>query len=143
MQTAQIEHARGGRFAFDTTLVLFFLAVDFGQSLNSFGVDSVLSSLTLAVLVVLPYYLPFDGEKPAFGPWLFGRIVIALFAMAVGFGFRVQAHVLTRACEQSWSQGPEACGCGCLPDQLTSRNTLQTLAGHCFHTILIEVIQWY
>ena len=88
MQTAQIEYARGGRFAFDTTLVLFFLAVDFGQSLNSFGVDSVLSSLTLAVLVVLPYYLPFDGEKPALGPWLFGRVVIALFAMAVGFAFR-------------------------------------------------------
>ena len=88
MQTAQIEYARGGRFAFDTTLVLFFLAVDFGQSLNSFGVDSVFSSLTLAVLVVLPYYLPFDGEKPALSLWLFGRIVIALFAMAVGFAFR-------------------------------------------------------
>jgi hypothetical protein len=88
MQTAQIEHARGGRIAFDTTLVLFFLAVDFGQSLDSFGIDSFFSSLTLASLVVLPYYLPFGGERPAFGGWLLGRVVIALFAMCIGFVFR-------------------------------------------------------
>ena len=40
------------------------------------------------MLVVSPYFLPFGGEKPAFGGWLFGRIVIALFAMAIGFVFR-------------------------------------------------------
>lgn len=88
MQTAQIEDARGGRFALDTTLVLFFLAVDFGQSLDLFGFDSVFSSLTLAMLIVLPYFLPFGGEKPPFGNWLFGRIVIALFAMILGAMFR-------------------------------------------------------
>jgi len=87
MQTAQIENARGGRFAFDTTLVLFFLAVDFGQSLNSFGIDTLFSSLTLAMLVVLPYFLPVEGEKPALGTWLFGRTVIGLFAMATGAMF--------------------------------------------------------
>lgn len=88
MHTAQIEDARGGCFAFDTTLVLFFLAVDFGQSLDSFGFDSVLSSLTLVMLVILPYFLPFAGEKPVFGNWLFGRTVIGLFAVAIGAAFR-------------------------------------------------------
>jgi hypothetical protein len=88
MQTAQIENVRGGRFTFDTTLVLFFLAVDFGQSLGSFGLDSVFSSLTLAMLVVLPYFLPSEGEKPYFPNWLAGRTIIALFAMVVGFAFR-------------------------------------------------------
>jgi hypothetical protein len=88
MQTAQIENARGGRFTCDTTLVLFFLAIDFGQSLSSFALDSVFSSLTLAMLVVLPYFLPSEGEKPHFANWLAGRTAIALFAMAVGFAFR-------------------------------------------------------
>ena len=88
MQTAQIEYVRGGRFTFDTTLVLFFLAVDFGQSLSSFGLDSVFSSLTLAMLVVLPYFLPSEGEKPYFANWLAGRTIIALFAMVIGFAFR-------------------------------------------------------
>ena len=75
-------------FAVDTTFVLFFLAVDFGQSLVNFGLDSLLSAVTLVMLAVVPYFLPSQFEKPDFGEWLLGRTVIALFAIVLGAMFR-------------------------------------------------------
>jgi hypothetical protein len=75
-------------FAVDTTFVLFFLAVDLGQSLASFGIDTLFSALTVAMLAVLPYYLPSSAEKPDFAEWLLGRSVIAIFAIVLGAMFR-------------------------------------------------------
>jgi hypothetical protein len=72
------------RFSVDTTFVLFFLAVDFGQSVTSFGLDSVFSALTLGILLVLPYFLPSMEEKPDFYGWLMGRTLISVFAIALG-----------------------------------------------------------
>ncbi|MEO6334989.1 MAG: hypothetical protein ABIO91_08405 [Pyrinomonadaceae bacterium] len=72
------------RFSVDTTFVLFFLAIDFGQSAMSFGLDSVFSGLTLGMLLVIPYFFPSDGEKPDFMGWLLGRGLITVFAVALG-----------------------------------------------------------
>jgi hypothetical protein len=75
------------RFAVDTTFVLFFLAVDFGQSLQNSGLDAVFSLITVGMLLVLPYFLPFEGERPDFTGWILGRGVIAAFATGLGIMF--------------------------------------------------------
>ena len=74
-------------FAIDTTFVLFFLAIEVGQTLGASGLDSIFLAITLMVLVVLPYFLQ-AGNKPGFGNWLLGRIFITLFAMILGLIFR-------------------------------------------------------
>lgn len=87
-QAAHFGEADGGAFALDTTFVLFFLAVDFGLSLFSFGIDGIFSAITLAMLLVLPYFLPSSSAKPEFGSWMFGRILIAMLAVILGIMFR-------------------------------------------------------
>ena len=74
-------------FAVDTTFVLFFLAVDVGQSLQKFGLDTAFSALTLGMVIVLPYFLPGDEDRPEFTRWLMGRIVITLLATVLGAMF--------------------------------------------------------
>ena len=76
------------RFAVDTTFVLFFLGVDFGQSSMALGLDSIFSAITLGMLLILPYFLPSIEEKPEFTGWLMGRTVITVFAIALGIMFR-------------------------------------------------------
>lgn len=91
MSTA-IPAARG--FAVDTTFVLFFLAIEFGQSLTSFGLDGVFLAITLMMLLILPYYLPNAEERPELGRWLLGRIFIAAFAIVLGVIFRQSVGVV-------------------------------------------------
>ncbi len=81
------------RFSVDTTFVLFFLGVDFGQSAMSFGLDTVFSALTLGMLLILPYFLPFDGEKPDFMGWLLGRSLISVFAVILGLMYHAAVGV--------------------------------------------------
>ena len=75
-------------FAVDTTFVLFFLAMDLGQSFAGFTIDSMLSALTLGALLIAPYFLPSYGMKPAFSGWVLGRVLIAAFAISVGLAFK-------------------------------------------------------
>jgi hypothetical protein len=71
----------------DTTFVLFFLAIEFGRTFSELNFDNVFLFITLLMIIVLPYYL--DGvEKPNFAAWLFGRTLIAGFAMLLGMPFR-------------------------------------------------------
>lgn len=83
-QNIKFAPAGGGRFALDTTFVLFFLAVDLGLTILSFGLESAISVATLSMLVVFPYFLPFMGEKPEFGGWVTGRLFIAAFGIVLG-----------------------------------------------------------
>ncbi len=93
-QTARFGEADGGAFALDTTFVLFFLAVDFGLSLFSFGIDVVFSAITLAMLLVLPYFLHSSTAKPEFRSWIFGRLAIAALAVILGVVFRQSLGVV-------------------------------------------------
>jgi hypothetical protein len=77
----------GSGFAVDTTFVLFFLAMEFGRTLDSAGLDGFLMAITLLMLLALPYFLPSDEEKPEFGTWLLGRGLIAAFAVSLGVMF--------------------------------------------------------
>ncbi|HKX84702.1 MAG TPA: hypothetical protein VJL58_10820 [Pyrinomonadaceae bacterium] len=88
------EFGSGSGFAVDTTFVLFFLAVDFGQRMNLLGFDGVLSLITLGMLIIFPYFLPHTGERPEFGSWAFGRVLIAAFAIALGLAFKQSLGVL-------------------------------------------------
>ena len=94
IEEKQITDAEGRNFAIDTTFVLFFLAVDFGQTLFSLEIDGLFSGITLAILIVLPYYLPSVGVKPDFSNWLLGRIAIGIFAVGLGVVFRQSLGVI-------------------------------------------------
>jgi hypothetical protein len=82
------------RFSVDTTFVLFFLAMDFGLSPSFFAIESVASVFTLAVILVLPYFLPADVEKPDLVNWLLGRTLITVFAVTLGMMFQQGIGVL-------------------------------------------------
>ena len=86
MTVAEVPVSRS--FAVDTTFVLFFLAMDFGQSFTGFALDSVFSALTLGVFLVAPYFLPSNEAKPALASWVAGRTVIVLFAILLGIALR-------------------------------------------------------
>ena len=92
LQQTRVWETERRSFVVDTTFVLFFLAVDCGQRFT-FGIDGILSAITLSMFIVLPYFLPFNGEKPAFERWLFGRVAIAAFAIVLGAIFRQAAGV--------------------------------------------------
>jgi hypothetical protein len=94
MHTTRGNDSASGHFAVDTTFVLFFLAMDFGQSLRFVGLDTVFSLVTLGLLLVVPYFLPFEGEKPDFAGWFFGRTLIAIFATALGMMYGQALGVL-------------------------------------------------
>lgn len=81
-------------FAVDTTFVLFFLAVDLGQSAELLSPNAVVSLVTLAMVLVLPYFLPTDAEKPDFTNWVLGRSLIAVFAVVLGMMFQQSLGLL-------------------------------------------------
>lgn len=76
-------------FAFDTTIVLFFLAVDFGNSLSASLVDLALPLATLLTFIAVPYFLPCSGERPEFKFWALGRVFLAVFGISVGMLFSI------------------------------------------------------
>ena len=82
-----IEKSTDRGFAVETTFVLFFLAVEFGQSINAFALDTIVMAITLLAFIVIPYFLPSD-EKPGFGNWVLGRSLIAFFAVGLGMMFK-------------------------------------------------------
>lgn len=88
IDAAQTEIAGDRGFAIETTFVLFFLAIELGQSFSFFALDSLVLSLTLLMILVLPYFLPSAEEKPTFGSWVFGRSLIAGFALLLGVMFK-------------------------------------------------------
>jgi hypothetical protein len=44
--------------------VLFFLAIELGQSSNPFALDSLFLAATLLTIAVMPYFLYSNEEKP-------------------------------------------------------------------------------
>jgi hypothetical protein len=90
---AQAELSGEKGFAIDTTFVLFFLAIEFGQTFQFFSLDGMFLALTLAAIAVLPYFLP-SGEKPDFGNWLLGRSLIAGFGILLGVMFKQSLGVV-------------------------------------------------
>jgi len=94
-QTYGIAFENAGRrnFAIDTTFVLFFLGFDLGQRF-AFSLEGAVAAVTLVSFLVLPYFLPYNGEKPPFERWVLGRTGIALFAISLGAAFDQAVGVL-------------------------------------------------
>ncbi len=88
-QIGQIENEMAGEkgFTVDTSFVLFFLAIEFGQTFGGLGFESIFLAITLLTVAVLPYFA-YSGEKPEFGNWLFGRSLILGFAIILGIIFK-------------------------------------------------------
>ena len=80
-------------FAADTTFVLFFLAIEFGRTFSILRMDSIFLFVTLLMVIVLPHFLA-ANEKPNFSNWLFGRSLIASFAMLLGMMFQKSVGVV-------------------------------------------------
>ena len=97
ISNSRIETASPGRFVMDTTFVLFFLAMDIGGSIGSVGLDGLISALTLGMFVFLPYLLPFSAEKPDFGGWAVGRLLIATVGILAGSALQASAGTVLPA----------------------------------------------
>lgn len=93
LKRAQTEMSENRGFAIETTFVLFFLAVEFGQSFSGLTLDSVFLALTLLMVIVLPYFLPSD-KKPSLKSWLLGRGFITIFAVSLGLLFKQSVGVV-------------------------------------------------
>jgi len=76
------------RFVADTTYVLFFITMDLAGSIQNMGFESILSGLTIAAFLILPYLLPFVGEKPEFTNWLVKRLFITGVGFTAGLVFQ-------------------------------------------------------
>jgi hypothetical protein len=75
-------------YGLDTGLVLFFLAMEFGRGVQIFSMDGALMSTTMAMLVVLPYYLPTYIDCPSFTHWMVVRSAVSVIGITIGFGLR-------------------------------------------------------
>lgn len=71
----------------DTTFVLFFLAMEFGRSLDLFSFDAFLMLTTLAMVAILPFYLLSEEDRPSLSAWISGRGIISVFGLVVGVAF--------------------------------------------------------
>ncbi len=89
----QAETAGEKGFTVDTTFVLFFLAIEFGRTFSKLSLDNIFLFATLLMVVVIPYFLVL-GEKPKFSSWVFGRSLIASFAMLLGMMFQKSIGVV-------------------------------------------------
>ena len=70
-------------FTLDTTFVLFFLAMDLGQTSLGMDLGSFISGLTLLAFLVLPYFL-FSDRGASFARWLTGRGLVAVTGAMFG-----------------------------------------------------------
>lgn len=94
MNSASFQDRDGGAFAVDTTFVLFFLAVEFGRTLFVPAFDTALMAISIAAVMILPFYLIPEDDRPHFRKWVLGRGIIASFATALGIAFSQSLGVL-------------------------------------------------
>lgn len=74
----------GWLFGIDTAVVLFFLALEYGRAIRVLTIDGILMAITMAMIVVLPYFLPSGHRRPAVGSWLMARTGIMAAGLALG-----------------------------------------------------------
>ncbi len=86
--------AYGGRCSVDTTFVLFFLALEYGRSFELLSIEGIVMAITMSMVLVLPYSLPSEIDKPPFASWLIGRGSIALFGVLLGVAFKQSLGVV-------------------------------------------------
>jgi len=83
-----------GTFVIDTTFVLFFLALEYGRSATMLAFDATLMAITMLMVLVLPYFLASNIEKPPFSNWMIGRSAVALAGIVTGIAFKQSLGVV-------------------------------------------------
>lgn len=74
----------GPAMGIDTMFVLFFLSLEYGRAVKMFSMDGFLMGITMLMVLVLPYFLPSQYEKPMFANWLVGRGAVGLLGAVSG-----------------------------------------------------------
>ncbi|HEX3101737.1 MAG TPA: hypothetical protein VHQ01_08095 [Pyrinomonadaceae bacterium] len=78
----------------DTMFVLFFLALEYGRAVRAVSMDGLLMGITMLMVLVLPYFLPSNFDRPTFSNWLLSRGAIALTGMVLGVAFKQSLGVV-------------------------------------------------
>ncbi|HUF03041.1 MAG TPA: hypothetical protein VMM38_02590 [Aridibacter sp.] len=94
MQNTHLEStvSANGVIKFDTSFVLFFLAMEIGQSgLLSF--EGLLMAPALAAVLIGPYLLNKSGDI-SFKHWAAGRVAITGLGLALGSAFAIAVGTL-------------------------------------------------
>lgn len=73
-----------GLFGIDTAFVLFFLAMEYGRSVRMFAIDGLLMSITMAMVLVLPFFLLSHLQRASFGGWMIFRSAVLLLGLVSG-----------------------------------------------------------
>lgn len=81
-------------FGIDTILVLFFLALEYGRAVEFLSVDALLMLTTMAMVLILPYFLPSKSARPTLGSWLKLRTSVAVVGLALGVLYSRSAGVV-------------------------------------------------
>lgn len=84
----------GGILGFDTAVVLFFLALEYGRAVQIMSLDGLLMGTTMVMVLALPYFLPSRYAQPHFSAWLVGRGSVALLGVTMGYAFGQSLGVL-------------------------------------------------
>ena len=71
-------------FGIDTLFVLFFLALEYGRAVQLFSIDAALMLTTMAMVLILPYFLPSKSARPTLGTWLKLRGLVAVAGLTFG-----------------------------------------------------------
>jgi len=69
----------------DTSVVLFFLAMEVGHSAGFASIETLLMGVTMLMLLVLPYFLPSaEVGEASFAKWLVFRGFMMVFGLVCG-----------------------------------------------------------
>jgi hypothetical protein len=68
--------------------------MELAGGISSLDWGTLLSILTIGIFVVLPYFLPFAGEKPEFTGWVLGRVFIAIVGLIGGLAIQFGAGIV-------------------------------------------------
>lgn len=71
-------------YGIDTLFVLFFLALEYGRAVQLFSIDGVLMLTTMAMVMILPYFLPSKRTRPTLGSWFKLRGLVAVTGLTAG-----------------------------------------------------------
>ena len=71
----------------DTAAVLFLLAFEYARVIRALETDGILMSITMAMVLVLPYFLPSNWSRTSFGGWMISRSLLMLTGLVAGAAF--------------------------------------------------------
>ncbi|MFZ1699646.1 MAG: hypothetical protein WBO10_05690 [Pyrinomonadaceae bacterium] len=76
-----------GKYGIDTAFVLLFLAMEYGRAVRLFSIDGILMAITMAMVLVLPYFLPSNWNAASFTNWLIARTSVTVIGLVFGAVF--------------------------------------------------------